>query len=160
MASLPKTSSCRELSDSASSSSSRCSVSDLTHLTNQYRATGRIRRELRGQPEGSSGQTSLKVLTDSLEKNLNNLELFPSEHSIPVPVITYTPSRRPPTSTPSNSPTDPPLPPRGCQSLGVRPLPNQTHSSVCSELSTIDTVGPEEVFSDSEVHDDSPRRMG
>ena len=95
------------------------------------------------------------MLTDSLEKNLNNLELFPSEHSVPVPVITYTPSRQPPTSTPSNSPTDPPIPPRACQSLGVRPLPDQTHSSACSELSTIDTVGPEEVFSDSEVHDDS-----
>ena len=92
VASLPKTSPCREKSESASSSSSSCSVSDLAHLTDQYRATGRIRRELHGQPEESFGQTSLQVLTHSLKKNLNKLELFPPEQSRDS-VITYTPSK-------------------------------------------------------------------
>ena len=68
VASLPKTSSCKEKSDSVSSNLSSCSVSDLAQLTNQYRATGRIRRESRGQLGGGLGQSSLQVLTNYLVK--------------------------------------------------------------------------------------------
>ena len=52
-------------------------------------------------------------------------------------MIHYTPSRRPATSTPSNSPP-PPLPPRQCQSVGPPASPrSRSHSLACSELSTI-----------------------
>ena len=101
VASLPKTSSCKEKSDSVSSNLSSCSVSDLAQLTNQYRATGRIRRESRGQLGGGLGQSSVQVLTNSLKKKLNKLDLIPPENSRDS-VISYTPSRQPPTSTPSN----------------------------------------------------------
>ena len=150
VASLPKTSSCKEKSDSVSSNLSSCSVSDLAQLTNQYRATGRIRRESRGQLGGGLGQSSIQVLTNSLKKKLNKLDLIPPEDSRDS-VICYTPSRQPPTSTPSNSPPPPPLPPRSCQSLGPQSHTGGNHNSACTEISAIE-LGSEEVFYENNLN--------
>ena len=150
VASLPKTSSCKEKSDSVSSNLSSCSVSDLAQLTNQYRATGRIRRESRGQLGGGLGQSSIQVLTNSLKKKLNKLDLIPPENSRDS-VISYTPSRQPPTSTPSNSPPPPPLPPRSCQSLGPQSHTGGNHNSACTEISAIE-LGSEEVFYENNLN--------
>ena len=112
-------------------------MSELASLTDHYRATGRLRRESQNQAEGAIGQNTFQILNRTLTARLNNLELFDEQTRNSVSVIQYTPSRRPATSTPSNSPP-PPLPPRQCQSVGPPVLPrSRPHSPTCSELSAI-----------------------
>ena len=150
---LPESSaSCRDKATSTSSASSCCSVVDLANVTDHYRAAGRLRRESLSQDVGSSGQAPLQLLTQSLTVKLLKLELFPIQDRDSV--IYSTPSRQPATSTPSNSPPAPPLPPRQCQSLQLGPIltpRSREHSLSCSELSSIGG----EVFGSTEQLDTS-----
>ena len=131
---------------SVSTDSSTCSVQELVNLTDQCRATGRLRRESRSQSAEGSGQTSLRVLTHNLSSRLNNLDLIPKEQERSS-VIIQTPRRIPKASTPRNSPEAPLLSPRNCQSLDPIILPrSRSHFPTCSEVSSING----EVFSDVE----------
>ena len=147
---------CREQTASSSSASSSCSVVELANVTDHYRAAGRLRREsLLSQDVGSSGQAPLQLLTQSLTAKLSKLELFPTQNRNSV--IFQTPSRQPRTSTPSNSPPAPPLPPRQCQSLQLGPIltpRSREHSPTCSELSSIGG----EVFGSAEQLDTTAAR--
>ena len=127
------TSCSREQVASASSSTSSCSVVELAKVTDHYRAAGRLRRESSCQDVGSLGQAPLQYLTQSLTAKLSKLELFPVQDRDSV--IFNTPSRQLTTSTPSNSPPAPPIPPRQCQSLQLGPIVpprSRDHSPTCS----------------------------
>ena len=115
-------------------STSTSGVLELASITDQYRATGRLRRESLSQVERGVGQASFQILNKSLNSRLNNLELFGNNSRSSVIQCT----RNPATSTPSSSP---PLigNPRHCQSTGylVNP-PAENHTSECSEISSIE----------------------
>ena len=98
----------------------------------------------------TSGQEVSKnldsVLHRDLSRRLDSLVLIPSQDR--ESVIARTPARPISTSTPSNSPNHPPLPPRSSQLLLAPPPPPRSRSSSFSgsELSSIHG----EVFADSE----------
>ena len=114
---------------------SSCSVSSLSAITDQCRATGRIRRDFRSQAEEAQGQACIRVLTKSLNIKLNQLELIPITQNRPT-VITPTPPTSPVlarSSTPTTSQLAPPIPPRNCVSEGLHII----HDSSCSDISSI-----------------------
>ena len=122
-------------------------MQELASLTDQYRASGRIRRESRSQVSEGKGQALEKVLTKSLSFRLDNLNLIPTEQERSSVII-----QTPKTSTPSNSPERSFQPPRSCQELAPKvPSRSHSHSPACSEVSSINT----EVFRDTEGIDNS-----
>ena len=130
-----------------SASESSISVSDLAALSDQCRATGRIRRESQHQAEGSIGQSTYQILNKTLVSKLSNLELLgdTSRNS----VIKFTTSRTRITSTPSSSPP-PQEPPRQCQSVSNDLISAfDVHNSTCSEISSI---GANDVFEPMNVN--------
>ena len=145
-AALPKPSAS---SDRSSSSSSGSSVQEIHSVQELCTALGRVSREDRSQrAQGNFGHSFVSPLTRQLSVKLNKLELIPQDQDRSS-VIVHTPSRLPTTSTPSNSPPGPPVPPRTCQSLGQScPPSSSSHSPSCSDISSINC----EVFSDSEVN--------
>ena len=136
-------------SSSGTNSSNNCSVQELASLTDQCRASGRIRRESQGQAAKGSGQSLVQVLTRNLSFRLENLDLIsiPTEQERSSVII-----QTPKTSTPSNSPERSFQPLRSCQELAPKvPSRSHSHSPACSEVSSINT----EVFRDTEGIDNS-----
>ena len=131
-------------SSSGANSSNNCSVQELASLTDQCRASGRIRRESQGQAAKGSGQSLVQVLTRNLSFRLEHLDLIsiPTEQERSSVII-----QTPKTSTPSNSPERSFQPPRSCQDLAPKvPSSSHSHSPACFEVSSINT----EVFRDTE----------
>ena len=140
-------SSAGSLSSTSTNSLGNCSVQELASLTDQYRASGRIRRESRSQVSEGRGQALKKVLTRNLSFRLDNLNLIPTEQVRSSVII-----QPPKTSTPSNSPEHSFQPPRNCQDLAPKvPSRSHSHSPACSEVSSIIT----DVFCDTEGVDNS-----
>ena len=131
----------------ASRRSRGSSFHELLSASDLSSALGRLCRETRKLDSQSDEQTSEEVqprrefiplLTRQLSVKLDKLEIVADQDR--ASVIARTPSRNPQTSTPSNSPPPPPLPPRTCQSLGPILLPPRSRSHSrhsCSDLSSI-----------------------
>ena len=108
-------SSAGSLSSTSTNSLGNCSVQELASLTDQYRASGTIRRESRSQVSEGRGQALEKVLTRNLSFRLDNLNLIPTEQERSSVII-----QTPKTSTPSNSSERSFQPPRNCQDLAPK----------------------------------------
>ena len=111
-------------------------------------ALSRYEKDQSQQPQSQGqGQAVRTVLQRHISSLLSEVELIPSHSSERASVIARTPSRQiPRTSTPSNSPSAPPIPPRNCQSLGPEVPRTRSCSPVCSEISSIN----EDVFFDNQ----------
>ena len=133
--SLRKTSARRkEESKSSSSSSEGSSFQELLSASDLLSARGRISREIRCQSFQGEGQALESILTRQLSTHLDKLELIPRDKER-VSVITRTPSRSPPRSPKTSTPSTFPPPP---QNLGPIILPGyRSHSPSGSDISSI-----------------------
>ena len=140
---------CPSLKDSSrSQNSTRTSFSNLEQVLQLESAVGTIERDLL-QPQTDQSQQRLllgSVLHRHLSARLEETGLTPERILERPPLILRTPQVEIRTSTPTNSPPSPPLPPRQCQSIGLD-IPPRPCSPTCSDLSSING----EVFSETEV---------
>ena len=120
---------------SSESSKSGSSINDLISTHRLCSAVGRVRRESRLSEEGNEC-SYLSPLNNQLSSKLDKLDLITSNKQNRATVIAQNISK-PNTSTPSNSFSNPPVPPLSCPSFGT--VRSNTHS-FCSEISSIGEV--------------------
>ena len=131
-------------------------LEEVLELASAYKT---IKRNCSSTSQGS-GETLNFVLDKSLSRRLDNIVLIPRQSTLQstpdrqnrASVIISTTPQSQRTSTPSNSPNPPPIPPKSCQSLiPLLPPRSRSCSPSCSDISSINC----EVFTDSEIFDAS-----